>query len=622
MNFLRDFLSTSTKTDEDLDLFINKKFAYYLNNSNLLLNFVSDFEDYKNNGRNDNKSKCDECESLYILTSEIFENYINRVKIPFDITIYSEGKVKSNINYNNKVLYFFDIKDLNKILQSKNLARSSEDTKLLTKKRILCKIVSLSFIKIYIIIKSIFQTFNIYGSLIKNKTTGALEEARYPISGQGELYEEEKESQESSPEQELEQFPDRVLIPPPEQVLEPPPERVLEQPPEQVLEQPQERVLEPPPERVLEQPPERVLEPPPERILEQPPERVLEPPPQQKIAGENTSAENTSGENTSGDNTQGEEKQPNFQDRVGGANFFDFINPFSNDTTNSQNEVPPDEYQRAIKLQISNNIFYSLFLILFKNEEFELTTKTFTPDYLTKKVDSMTKEKLAAVLPDILKYICHSKLNPSKFISKSSIIFNDDNFKFLKLKTSDTLEHDATFYLKELDKVDAINKKNNIDNDAKLIELEKSFTKKNQDFVKNYCDNNNMNLSDINILSSVKRILKKMITNYFTNRNILYNKIIKNLIKFNAKTNEIENIIPSLTYIKIVELTEKTKDILLSLHIDIYKSLNSIISEIRSNYVHKYGNQQLEQNQQNKPTFIGGKTRKKYYKKSKKYTRK
>jgi hypothetical protein len=408
MNFLRDFLSTSTKTDEDLDLFINKKFAYYLNNSNLLLNFVSDFEDYKNNGRNDNKSKCDECESLYILTSEIFENYINRVKIPFDITIYSEGKVKSNINYNNKVLYFFDIKDLNKILQSKNLARSSEDTKLLTKKRILCKIVSLSFIKIYIIIKSIFQTFNIYGSLIKNKTTSALEEARYPISGQGELYEEEKESQESSPEQELEQFPERVLIPPPERVLEPPPERVLEPPPE--------RILEPPPERVLEPPPERILEPPPERILEPPPERVLEPPPQQKIAGENTSGENTSGENTPRENTSGEEKQPNIQDRVGGSNFFDFINPFSNDTTNSQNEVPPDEYQRAIKLQISNNIFYSLFLILFKNEEFELTTKTFTPDYLTKKVDSMTKEKLAAVLPDILKYICHSKLNPSKFI--------------------------------------------------------------------------------------------------------------------------------------------------------------------------------------------------------------
>ena len=145
MNFFRNIFSNSTKTDEDLDLFINKKFTYYLNNSNLLLNFVSDFEDYKITGRNDNKSKCDECESLYILTSEIFENYINRVKIPFDIPIYSEGKEKSNINYKNKVLYFFDIKDLNKILQSKNLARSSEDTKLLNKKRILCKIISLSF---------------------------------------------------------------------------------------------------------------------------------------------------------------------------------------------------------------------------------------------------------------------------------------------------------------------------------------------------------------------------------------------------------------------------------------------------------------------------------------------
>ena len=178
MNFLRDnfvsnFFNTSTKTDEDLDKFINKKFTYYLNNSNLLLNFVSDFEDYKTNGRNDNKSKCDECENLYILTSEIFQNYINRVKIPFDITIYSEGKEKSNINYNNKVLYFFDLKDLNKILQSKNLAKNNEDTKILNKKRILCKIISLSFIKIYIIIKSIFQTFNNYDSLIKNKNTSS-----------------------------------------------------------------------------------------------------------------------------------------------------------------------------------------------------------------------------------------------------------------------------------------------------------------------------------------------------------------------------------------------------------------------------------------------------------------
>ena len=43
MNFFRNIFSNSTKTDEDLDLFINKKFTYYLNNSNLLLNFVSDF---------------------------------------------------------------------------------------------------------------------------------------------------------------------------------------------------------------------------------------------------------------------------------------------------------------------------------------------------------------------------------------------------------------------------------------------------------------------------------------------------------------------------------------------------------------------------------------------------
>jgi hypothetical protein len=657
MNFLRDnfvsnFFNTSTKTDEDLDKFINKKFTYYLNNSNLLLNFVSDFEDYKTNGRNDNKSKCDECENLYILTSEIFQNYINRVKIPFDITIYSEGKEKSNINYNNKVLYFFDLKDLNKILQSKNLAKNNEDTKILNKKRILCKIISLSFIKIYIIIKSIFQTFNIYNSLIKNKST----------------------------------IPDSTLIDSQENLLQTQNtelERPLIRPTLGLPINKEENPFAPPinKEENPFAPPINKEENPfaPPINKEENPFAPPENPNEVKSIYENDSLNDLEDKNTQGQglqlpnsnnfeqpnfeqpnfeqpnfeqpNMEPNFEQPNFEQPNleqrnpqfnGGVGIFDFLNPFSKKKDDSLNELQ-DELPK-IKLQTSNNVFYSIFVILLQNTE--LTSKNFTAEFLTKNVNSITNETLINKLPNLFKYICTNELYLPNFILKNSIIFNDDNFKFLKLKTSDTLENDATYYLKEIDEK---NRKNIIDNSKKLKESQGCFTKENVAFIENYCKTNNLDLTDIAIVNSVKSILQKMISNYFKNRNKLYDTIIKKLIKFNSKTNEIENINPSLTYAKIVDLTEQTKNILLDLHIDVFKSLNIIINKIRITLLEKNSkqssqsleskqllesSQSLEPNQSFEPsqpyepsqsfepTVKGGKTRKKHYKKRNKKTKK
>jgi hypothetical protein len=536
-NFITNFFNNSTKTDEDLDKFINKKFTSYLNNSNLLLNFVSDFEDYKINGRNDNKSKCDECESLYILTSEIFENYINRVKIPFDITIYGDGKEK--YNYNNKVLYFFDLKDLNKILQSKNLAKNSEETRILNKKRILCKIISLSFIKIYIIIKSIFQTFNIYSSLVntKNKIRDAI-----PVA------------------EEIPNYPEEIPNYPEE----------MPNYPEEIPNYPEELQPNQPEELQPNQPEEK----------------------QQPLPG----------------------IQPNIP--LNGGGFFDFLNPLQNKAEGIKNEIPPDEPQRSAKLQTSSNVFYSIFVILFENEEVDLTSKNFTADYLNKNLDIIKNENLVNKLPNLLNYICSKKVYLSDFILKNSLIFNDNNFKFLRLKISDTLENDVTFYLKEIDEK---NQKYTLENSAKLKELEKCFTKENVAFIENYCKTNNLDLTNLNILSSVKGFLQKMIANYFKNRNKLYDSIIKKVIKFNARTNEIENINPSLTYVKIIELTEQTKSLLLDLHIDIFKSLNSIVNKIRVTLIHKYGSQfNVNNNNERPPQLQGGKTKKKYYKKQNK----
>ena len=586
MSFFTNFFSSSTKTDEDLDKFINKKFTYYLNNSNLLLNFVSDFEDYKNNNRDDNKSKCDECESLYILTSEIFENYINRVKIPFDINIYSEGKEKTGINYNNKVLYFFDLKDLNKILQSKNLAKSNEETKILNKKKILCKIISLSFIKIYIIIKSIFQTFNIYSSLIKNRNIIEDSELRnnivaIPDAGIN-------DNQYAMPQDAM----PRDAMPQDAMPRDAMPRDAM----------PRDAIPE---------------DTGPNAIPED--------------TGPNAIPQDAIPEDVGPDAEQ-QEKRPVVVPPISGGGIFDILNPFSNKVEDPKIEIT-DEPQRMIRLQISNNVFYSLFVILFANTNSELTAKNFTASYLSNNLNTITNELFNSKLPSILKYICDKKLYEPNFISKNSIIFNDNNFKFLKLKTSDTLEKDAAFYLKDLE--DKYNK-NMTTNATKMTKLAQCFTKENIEFLKNYCaDNNNSDLTKLDIANTVKSLLQKMITNYFKNRSKLYDSIIKKLIIFNPRTNEITNINPSLTYAKIIELTEQTKDILLDLHIDIFKLLNTVIYTVRNRLLqknaYKSNSTQEEFNGQgfNGQEFTGGKTRKRSYKKNyktnkknKKYTRK
>jgi len=597
MNFITDnfninFFSNSTKTDEDLDKFINKKFTYYLNNSNLLLNFVSDFEDYKVNERNDNKSKCDECENLYILTSEIFENYINRVKIPFNISIYSEGKEKSNINYKNKVLYFFDLKDLNKILQSKNLARSNEDTKILNKKRILCKIISLSFIKIYIIIKSIFQTFNNYDSLIKNKNTSSGILVEKPITqvdyGQNDAENDAQNYAQNDAQNDA--------------------ENDVENDAENVIgTNTQEDIFTNAPQVLTPQNPFANAQ---QNLEQQNPE-------QQNLEQQNLEEKNSEQQNLFA-NPQ-PKPQPQIQQQpinpLSGGGFFSFLNPFSKENESQQNEVPPtDEFQRVIKLQTSNNVFYSIFVILFENE---LTVKNFTANYLNERVNAMTIETLFAKMPYILDYIGSNNLDDPRSFLKNSLIFNDNNFKFLRLKTSDNLENDATVYLKEIDD------KYPLDRTTKLKETKQYFSQKNIVFIKNYSNVQNLDLTNLSILSSVKGILQTMITNYFKTRNSLYESIIKKLIKFNYKTNEIENINPNLTYENIVKLTNQTKTILLNLHSNVFESLNNIINTIREAVLRKYGerfndsNNKIEVNsyKPEQPLLQGGKTRKKYYKK-------
>jgi hypothetical protein len=236
----------------------------------------------------------------------------------------------------------------------------------------------------------------------------------------------------------------------------------------------------------------------------------------------------------------------------------------------------------------------------------------------------MKIETLFAKLPNILDYILSKNLDEPRSLLKNSLIFNDNNFKFLRLKTSDNLENDAMFYLKEIDE------KYPLDSTTKLKETKQYFSQKNIVFMKNYSNVQNLDLTNLSILSTIKNILQTMITNYFKTRTTLYDSVIKKLIKFNYRTNEIENINPSLTYENIVKLTNQTKTILLNLHSNVFESLNNIIAKIREAILRKYGDQfndtnKIEANsyKPEQPILQGGKTRKKYYKKyNRKYSRK
>ena len=515
-NFISNFFKNSKKTDDELNEFVNKKFTYYLNHSNLFKNFISDFENYKKDDKKNDTNYCDECENLYILTTNIFENYINKIKIPIDIDIYSEGKENSKINYKNKILYFFDLQDLKEILKSKNLYKSSSDTRIMNKKKILCKIISLSFIKIYIIIKSIHQTFNIYGSLIEKK----------PI-----IQDNIEEEQPAIEEQPLEEQPE----------IQP--------------------AIQPAIEPSIEQKPAIEEKPAIQQILPEPAiEQIL--PIQVDKAPQN-----------------------------GGDGFFGnlFDNIFKKDTiqnadTNQTAAINPGlDVQTVMRktgktFEKSKNVFYSTFVILFENNNIDLTADNFNEEFLNNSLSSITNENLSKNIPEFIKYICDENISNAHYIIKNSIIFNNDNFKFIKIKTTD--DDDASSYLKDIDEQYSAIYRKNIENKEK--KLKKIFdTGNSKDFLLNYC-NNNINSSkftNYKMFDEIKKHLIIMISNYFKIRRSFYDKIIQKIIIFD-KNNTIERLNPNLTYKLIVELTEQTKEIILDLHSAVFKSLNNILTII------------------------------------------
>ena len=622
MSFLTnivDFFSSSNKTHDQLNSFVNEKFTFFLNNSNLLLTFVSDFEDYKSGDPNIpiGKSKCNECEDLYILTSDIFEKYFNRINIPYDIDV-SEGNSKTN--YKNKVLYFFDLKDLKKILDEHNLEKSSSDIGQLNKKRLLCKIISLSFIKLYIIVKSIYQTFNIYDSLIiEEKTEAPVIEPLPPIDPTIDP------TLDPTIHPTLDPTLDPTLEPAIHPVQEPAQEPLQEPLQEPALDPVQEPPLDPFQEPPLDPTIHPVQEPAgdpygipdpfhdhyktPEPIQTQDHYRRALPPIQtQDHYRRALPPIQTHGHYGRAVPLPPIEQNNNADTQSGGNVFYNMYNTLLGKKTESpivttnnvasglspaspsitglstetrlSPETNPDlsKEKEKEKLQLSNNIFYSIFVILFEDSKDEqLDPTNFNVSFLTKGVSNMTNTTLGAKIPEILQHISNSKIFELDFLGESCLIFRDDNFKFIQLETSDTESKEATMFIDEVDKQhEPFNKI--IETKRKLLGT--ILNKENRDAIVHYYKSESQHkFANFKFFNAFKSHLKTMTKNYFDSRANLYNNIVKELFMFDKKTGAIISLNSNLTYKYISELSKKTEIILLDLHITLFKTLNSILTD-------------------------------------------
>ena len=413
-NFISNFFINSKKTDEEFNQFINVKFTQYLNNTNLLANIIKDFETNKTG----QSSYCNECENLYILTNSIFDNYIKKVTIPFNITINDETTPNSKKNYKNKILYFFHLEDLKKVLTSEEMQDSSDDE--LNKKKILCKIISVIFIKIYIIIKAIHETFNNYKSLVssENESIGADQE------------------EEQTQEQQQTQAPITDNVPP---VLDTIPPDVTSVPQETV---PQETVSQ---ETVSQEtvPQETV---PQETVPQEtvPQETVPQETVSQETVSQETVPQETVSQETGPQETVPQETVPTTkvpetvptQAPVGGGlidNIRDFF-PFN------KTEEPPNESEvEVVNYKQSKNMFYSIFIILFA-DYYELNSTNFNEKILIEKLELIDNAKFSKNLSTLAGYFCKQfkkkKLFDSTALTDSSIIFDDNmnNLPYLNLK--------------------------------------------------------------------------------------------------------------------------------------------------------------------------------------------
>ena len=131
---------SKNQVNKKFDEFIKESFATYLYKSAIFKKYAKVYDQ--------DSSFTNECADLYILSEQLYLNAIQKIKLPFD--------VKFNKSNN---LYIFNLNDIH---NDDFIFKDSSDGRVFRpkKQKYLCKIIALIFVKLYILIKGIYSTFN------------------------------------------------------------------------------------------------------------------------------------------------------------------------------------------------------------------------------------------------------------------------------------------------------------------------------------------------------------------------------------------------------------------------------------------------------------------------------
>ena len=131
---------SKNQVNKKFDEFIKESFATYLYKSAIFKKYAKVYDQ--------DSSFTNECADLYILSEQLYLNAIQKIKLPFD--------VKFNKSNN---LYIFNLNDIH---NDDFIFKDSSDGRVFRpkKQKYLCKIIALIFVKLYILIKGIYTTFN------------------------------------------------------------------------------------------------------------------------------------------------------------------------------------------------------------------------------------------------------------------------------------------------------------------------------------------------------------------------------------------------------------------------------------------------------------------------------
>ena len=537
---------SKNQVNKKFDEFIKETFANYLYKSAIFNKYAKVYDQ--------DSSFTEECSDVYILSEQLYLNAIKKIQVPFD--------VKFNKSNN---LYIFNLDDIHNndyIFKDSANGRTFRPKK----QKYLCKIIALVFVKLYILIKGIYSTFN------HNLT-----------------YQEFISSKHKSKSIQSSEQPSLLST---DQLSEDPSQQPYEQPSELLSEQPAELSNE-----LSNQVPSTD-----NNDTNQLGGGFLD-----NIRNFFTRNNNNESDNENDDDDEiyekelssdkslseeGEKEEEAEEEEEEEEEENDDDNEISEKDYDYDNEsIDVNKRKKNVKKVKYNNIFFAFINSIFASDINQNESKLDMefPPTLEDFIKNLNKS-------GIIDIICDTDYIYNTF--KKNILFSPNNMNKVYESSPKILQR-----IKKIE--NEMLKEYNTKLSEKDTELKNIF--RQFEIYNKLCNKLLTNFSikdESRIYERIIKIVKTMFTNYTNNRNKLFNDIILKIFEFKdeiikneeGKVKEVKNNIikikDNITYKEIIKLTTNAKIIIYDLHIDFFNNLKEIFSLLNEKGVIKFDEKQ------------------------------